>query len=318
MERQAARFQRPISFLAAGMSHSVRGGILLRSRKNRDSPWQYGEASPVSPHSQESVDDCWNYLMHQEGTMPPAIKFANNAIDSWQEILGNQGAGVRSNATLGLSWDHGDIEQLFALGYQIFKIKVSLDTLLRSIEEMQVAIKKYPNIQFRLDANESLSPADYFSLEEKMSGLPIDYIEDPFLYSEEYLREQRAPKFKIAIDRGLNSLREIETALAKREFDVAVLKPTTLGSFLDFERAVSSLKKAGKRIVITTSLEAEVGRATCIYLASKYCAGEVHGLSTGRFYTENFFDDRANHLGAIEFSSDWSRWVSGLSWETIA
>lgn len=296
---------------------SERHGILIRARDGGGAPWSYGEISPIHTHSRESLEDCWVYLK-EGGRAPASVRFAVDTQKNWANILSGPEAPVSSNAILDVHSDLKEVERRLREGYRTFKLKVSPASLSLAINIMEATKKIASDALFRLDASASFSGAAIFEEAKKLSRLPIEYFEDPCAPDDRAWTALADAGVAIAVDQGLRSVDDIRRLLDRIPFTVAVLKPSVLGGMDELQRAVAILTAAGRRSVITSSLETEVGRAALIYLADRLLPNEVHGLSTGDLFDENFFGDQASHDGSPVFAHGWSLWINSLSWEALS
>ncbi|GAA5129996.1 hypothetical protein JIN84_04080 [Luteolibacter yonseiensis] len=165
----------------------------------------------------------------------------------------------RSHATLA----KGDVTEIaFAVdaGFTVIKLKTGRDLVseARFLEDM---VAEYPSLQWRLDFNESLTPA---AAVEFLSGLTekaraaIDFVEDPCPYSETAWKEIRSTtRVKLAVDR--------EAAPLSSAAQVMVVKPAIDEPFLLGESAISH----SQRVVMTSYMDHPLGQAFAAWEAAR-------------------------------------------------
>ncbi|TVR17636.1 MAG: hypothetical protein EA391_04275 [Balneolaceae bacterium] len=185
------------------------------------------------------------------------------------------------------------VEHAFKQGFGTIKLKVpdspaELASILKNVSE------KFPQLTFRLDANQSwpLNKAEeniaYFK------GLPVEYIEEPAaISSPEELRQiiSNSP-LPIALDESITNLTNLEFALKNFPDTVIIIKPTLFGNFIHLAETISRYRSSFEQIVVTTALEAAVGRSMVSEAA--FLIGDrnlAHGLNTGNMLVKDLFDD---------------------------
>lgn len=122
-------------------------------------------------------------------------------------------------------------------------------------------------IQLRLDANGSLSREDLPSTLRQLAAFDPELVEEPL--SEMDLSAYAESPCPLALDESLQRLDEasVDAFLALPNAHALVLKPTALGGIrrcLDLARRAAS---AGRRVIVSHTLEGAVGWAACAHLA---------------------------------------------------
>ncbi len=305
MESQAALFCRELKFRNAAVELRNRTGLLIRKRTDSRHPWSYGEASPIDSHSQDSIADCLAWLSGEKSQEPPAsLRFAMSTLENWEAVAFDSEARVHSSALLDLGVSSSDLYRYLERGFRVFKLKISPKNLHAAADLMRAALDRRSDLLFRLDANQSFDPSNLNSLFKILSGLPIDYVEDPCIFSSEVFSAFKDQKISVAMDQHFDTNFPV---------DVAVLKPTVLGGETEISRVIGDLRQRGRRVVLSSCLETEIGRASVAFMAKKFASKEIHGITTGDFYKENFWIDLPE-ISTARFASGWQEWIDSLDW----
>ena len=175
-------------------------------------------------------------------------------------------------------------------GFRVVKVKVGFKNLFDEIEHMELLSKSYwEDIYFRLDANGAFDLPKAIRFCKEMEAFNIDYIEQP-LPPEELvdLAELRYhTNIPIAIDESLIDFHSAEKNIEEQTADVFIIKPMISGGFVESRKIIELAKEENIRVVITSSLETEIGRMACLHLAATNEISEPCGLATGAFLQEN-------------------------------
>ena len=300
-----AVFDRPLSqsFRYGDRELQNRRGVLLRLQQGNQ--FFCSEASPLPGHSPDTLEDVMQALHHLGSTeltrqlsqaapdLPAALRFALEGLSAL--IARPKFFPVRSNALLTETksgrW-HEEVSWLVERGYSHFKLKVRPDNV-ASIPDQVAALRDQ---RVRLDANRSLQAgqlADLFrALSDRNLLRQIDYLEEPLAnWDHPLLRDSPLP---LAADESAGSPSQIMEMVAGRFCpNVFILKPTVLGGLRSLSPLVRQLASLGRRAVFTTALESEAGRRAIFAFLGSEPSQEVHGLSTGFLFRDNFLPDAA-------------------------
>ena len=164
-----------------------------------------------------------------------------------------------SHATLAKA-NVAEIALAVEAGFTTVKLKSGRDLTAeaRFLDEMAA---EYPQLKWRLDFNESLTPGDATSfllgLAEKTRAA-IDFVEDPSPYSESSWKEiRRQTRVNLAVDR--------EAAPLSAAAQVMVVKPAIDEPFLLGEAALGHQQ----RVVITSYMDHPVGQTFAAWEAAR-------------------------------------------------
>ncbi len=317
-------------------TYSVREGLLINlSYKNQVG---IGEASPLRDYSLETLEQVIesfqkNYQKILELTfvgnnrtnyqiflnylnnlgLPPSLYFGletafldavskdeNITISKWLNPSAKDSVPV--NILLPSDFEKAKEEIKKHKAEQIFKYKLT-----QSVEEECAKLKELASVvsaksQLRLDANQAYSFNDARKLVELCNALPIEYIEEPLKVEEfdSFIELKKISKVPLAFDESLINNISLDQALKQDLADFYILKPSMLGGINATLTAIQKIREFKKEVVITSTLETEVGVIACFHTA---LAGEVAracGLNTLHLYNSSIqlleFNDNKVYL----------------------
>ena len=175
-------------------------------------------------------------------------------------------------------------------GFHVLKVKVGFRNLFDEMEHLDLLRSSYgENILFRLDVNGAFDLPKAIRFCKEMEAFNIDYIEQPLPSGELVdLAELRYhTNIPIAIDESLTDFDSAEKNIEQQTADVFVIKPMISGGFVESKKIVELARQENIRVVITSSLETEVGRMACLHLAAANEISEPCGVATGVFLQED-------------------------------
>jgi L-alanine-DL-glutamate epimerase-like enolase superfamily enzyme len=122
-----------------------------------------------------------------------------------------------------------------------------------------------------------------------MEAFNIDYIEQPLPAEElvDLAELSYHTEIPIAVDESLTDYSSAEKIIENQATDVFVIKPMVSGGFTESKKIINLAKEENIRIVITSSLETNIGRMACLHLAAANKITDACGLSTGVLLNED-------------------------------
>ncbi|MCK9281231.1 MAG: hypothetical protein M0P71_11465 [Melioribacteraceae bacterium] len=184
------------------------------------------------------------------------------------------------------------VNSLFSLNEKIegklgatTKIKIGNDFT----NELEL-IKKIPQeTKIRLDVNGAWDLETAKKNLDILSSIEnIQYIEDPCRTLNENIKLGGEKLIKIAIDNDCRNNADIKKLEVINEIDFLILKPALSGSL--FELA-DILTKSKKNIIITSAFESCISRHSLILLATLLKHDYAHGLSTGKYFSNDICEE---------------------------
>ncbi|MCG2589089.1 enolase C-terminal domain-like protein [Rhodohalobacter sulfatireducens] len=195
-----------------------------------------------------------------------------------------------------------DIESSIKKGFNVLKIKApyplnDLPSLIGSIH------KQYPDIKFRMDANQSWPRSELRKIFSLLNHLPIEYIEEPCPISDlsELEKIQSESNLPIALDESISTIPRLKKVLNLYPKLVLIIKPMLLGNILKIHETISQFRSNSKQIVVTTMLESKIGRSMTASTAFLIGDPEMrHGLHTGHLLADDLLPDFIIENGSIQ------------------
>ena len=335
--RYSLPFRSP--FKTARGTFKERTGLLVQLRNESISVLT--EAAPLPGFSRESLDDTEQCLARiqtdlsdflkndrsildfrqflNSRSLTPSAEFALSTLASslWLQTgranvpdLFSQNCRneVKVNAVTGLGNPEeiiSSVESHYTNGFRTVKIKSSSnpDSLITALKELNL---KFPDISFRIDANQSWPLNRSLQIIEGFTGLNVEYIEEPVQVSSamDYSNLVNESPIPIALDESINSMEILEKALQLLENAVFILKPMLFGDIFRISETISGNRGPLQRIVVTTALESAVGRNMVNTIAAIVGdSGLAHGLNTGDLFQNDLYPLPAASGGFIQLNA---------------
>lgn len=180
-------------------------------------------------------------------------------------------------------------------GFQTLKIKIGNGTL-ESDEEMLSALREIvgPNIKIRLDPNQAWGVEQAIESIRRLERFGIEYIEQPVSARIPNHLEivRNSVGIPIAADEALGSLADAKRIFSQGEADILIIKAARLGGISKSLEIIDFARESSKDVVITSSLESDIGIAASVHLASSLPNKTLaQGLSTSLLFNENLGTD---------------------------
>ncbi|MDP3979859.1 MAG: o-succinylbenzoate synthase [Chlamydiota bacterium] len=180
-----------------------------------------------------------------------------------------------------------ETEKLLDHGHTSFKLKVG-----KNIKEDIARVRTVLNITcgkatVHVDANQAWSFDDAVSFANTFGPEMIAYIEEPFHKTEMIPEFYEKTGLPVAVDESL-TLDQAPIHGAQ----IWVLKPTCIGGIFSALRQLTLARLSGRKVVISSSFESDVGLSTLTLLAG--IDGEFQmpaGLDTQKFFAKNLLKD---------------------------
>jgi len=306
-------------------SFEQRNGIILEFFFDRQS--FYGDIAPLPGFSQESFEEVKALIArHKEQidkllklpdptetlrklfldeNLPPSLQFGLDTV-ALQVIAHRKGStlqhqlfsepvkSVPVNALGNLLSDQflQHIEQLVTEGFKTVKFKVGLEFDLE-YNQLRKARTRYPNLKFRLDANQKWSIEEAIVNCNRLEEIGIEYCEEPLANPSPENFEILAQKtgLPLALDESISRVSYWPNLLPYTSY--AIIKPMLIGNFSKNLETKALINTHNNKVVYTTSLESSVGRqATALLATGSGDTATAHGLTTGRLLTKDVHADK--------------------------
>jgi o-succinylbenzoate synthase len=193
-----------------------------------------------------------------------------------------------------------------AAGARCLKLKVGGVPLAEDLARVRsVREGAGPGVALRLDANQAWSEVEALEALRALAEFHPEYVEQPVAAGaiEALARVRAASGVPVAADEALTDLRAARRLAAARACDVFVVKPAALGGIAAARAVIAIARNAGIRVVVTTLLDAAVGRAGALHLAASLGDEGDHGLATGSALAEDLLPGIADRPGRLSLPS---------------
>jgi o-succinylbenzoate synthase len=312
-----------------------RSGLLISS--GHDSLSALSEASPLPGFSGESQKETEQYLISLSSdldnflqrpfshlelkqyldplTLTPSAEFALSTLGASILLQRNRSKlnelfpqkfrrKVKVNAVTGLGKPDeiiSGVKAHYENGFRTIKMKSPADPE-PLISTLKILKGNFPDISFRIDANQSWPSERAQSYIEMFEGLNVEYIEEPVsvksVSNYQYL-VNHSP-IPIALDESLTSIDALKNAFQTLRKGVFIIKPMLLGNIFRICETISENRGPLQKVVVTTALESAVGR--CMVNSIAALAGDpdlAHGLNTGVFFKKDLYSLPAPSHGSL-------------------
>ncbi|MFN3189704.1 MAG: o-succinylbenzoate synthase [Aureliella sp.] len=281
-----------------GGLHRFREGVLLE----RDGYW--AEASPLPGFSRESIGDVISALRGEQ-TPPASLRFAwtqlETPIKAPIEVPFNRLLLGDANTIL------DSLKQPSAASCPAVKLKVGRGNLHSELQLVRRVRDRLPqNTQLRLDANRAWTFEQAQEAAEHLSGIDLDYIEEPLTEPGRLEELHKLTGLRYALDETLiegTNLSDWPNAVAM------ICKPTILGG----RDAILRLADTGKPVVFSAAFESGIGIAHIVQLASEFSPHLPAGLDTLDWLSEDLLEiSPTKNAGMLRFEQPPQARVIGL------
>jgi o-succinylbenzoate synthase len=193
-----------------------------------------------------------------------------NSRPLWREI----GGGARNEIACGVSIGIQDtvtdllhtIEKELAGGYQRIKMKIKPG---RDVEDVRAVRRQFPNIKLMADANSAYTLADTEHL-RKLDDFYLMMIEQPLAHDDiiDHASLQAKLQTPICLDECIRSAHHAEQAIRMRACGIINIKLGRVGGFAEAKKVHDVCQQAGVPVWCGGMLEAGIGRAHNVALAT--------------------------------------------------
>lgn len=190
-------------------------------------------------------------------------------IPLWQ-ALGGTKRSVEVGASIGIYEDEAAlfevIEQRLQRGYKRIKVKIKPG---KDVEVIRAIRERFGDIGLMADANSAYTLADLPILKQ-LDEFNLQMIEQPLAYNDfvQHALLQKELKTSICLDESINSLADMETAVALGSCRVVNVKLARVGGLSEAKRIHDYGKQHSIQMWCGGMLEAGIGRGHAIALAT--------------------------------------------------
>ena len=176
-------------------------------------------------------------------------------------------------------------------GFTSLKLKVG-GGLLEEDEKLVSAVREAvgSEVKLRLDPNQAWSVKQAIESIGRLSRFQIEYVEQPIAASDVagLAEVRRSVPVPLAADESLSSIEDLQNLLDTEAADIFIIKAAKVGGINAGMEIANEAIKAGRSVVVTTSLESGVGIAAGTHLAAAFSEQPYsHGLATGLLFEQD-------------------------------
>jgi len=184
------------------------------------------------------------------------------------------------------------IEAKIAAGFGVIKLKVGALPFADEIALLAEVRRRHPAVELRLDANGAFPAEEALGKLEQLAPLGIAFLEQPIQPGQWSALTEicRLSPIPIALDEELIACSDPSTR--RRLLDEVrpqhlILKPTLLGGLVACEAWAADAIERGIQWWANSLLESNIGLNAICQWTAKLGGARVHGLGTGRLFTNN-------------------------------
>ncbi len=312
------------AFQVKGLVISQREGVLLRVRLDQAEGW--GEIAPLPGFSAENAEHAEEYFAEvrdrvletdfEEGRWleqfdglfaggVASTRFglelaiaralaASRSVTLREFLVPGAGSEVAVNALLSARAEEAETEadRIKAAGYAAVKIKVGRGAPAEEAARVKDLAGRLEGVRIRLDANRAWRLADAVTFAKSLSGVAVEYVEEPLQRSGELPLFHRDTGLSVALD---ETLTDTPRSVWESYEGVAalVVKPTITGGLARTHRLAQLAKARGWRLVVSSCFESGVATGALCELAAAYGGPDSPaGLDTYRWLGDDVLSAR--------------------------
>ena len=203
------------------------------------------------------------------------------------------------------------IKQKIDEGWQCIKIKIGAIDFNEELDLLKYIRKQFSarDIQLRVDANGAFKPDEALEKLKRLSEFDLHSIEQPVkagqINTMAYLCEHSP--LDIALDEeliGIFDYREKYDLLKHIKPQYIVLKPSLVGGWQASQEWIEAAEKSGAGYWITSALESNIGLNAIAQWTAILDNDMIHGLGTGKLYTNNFNSPLVVNKGFLSYDKE--------------
>lgn len=213
-------------------------------------------------------------------------------------LRNNFGIGKKNipvNAVIGFDKPENVLSKIsdkYKNGYKTFKIKVGRENFSDDLEIVKLIRKKFSDdVAIRLDANGRWDIDNAVNNLARLSGFDIEYIEEPCSNPSCLMKLAEHSKIPIALDESLKTFRNAIHLINASKIEFLIVKPMILGGIIDAVQLINQAKEQGKKIIISSSFETQIGKRVLVFLAALTSHNFAHGLDTAGMFDKSPIPD---------------------------
>ncbi|MCK6523188.1 o-succinylbenzoate synthase [Myxococcota bacterium] len=177
-------------------------------------------------------------------------------------------------------------------GVVMVKLKVAVESVARDLARVAALRAAAPGLRLRLDANRGWTFEEAQAALTGLASLGVESVEEPLVGSDlAGLRALRALGVPLLADESARDEDDVARLIDAEAVDGVVLKPMFIGGLKRALRLAERAAAAGLAVVVTTALDAAIGRAGALHVAAACPEAALWpcGLDTGGLLERDLF-----------------------------
>ncbi len=199
------------------------------------------------------------------------------------------------NALIGADQDATVVgKKAYDSGFGTLKLKLAGDPIEAASRLALLRQTVGAKANIRVDINGAWTLEQALAFAEAASASNVEYCEQPLPAADvaDLATLRRRSGMKIAADESVRFPVDVGRLGAAQAADVVVLKPMFLGGWRPLRQAVQLAHSCGMEVVISTALEACIGRAFATHYAAAFgLTQRAQGLATGELFVGDLTTD---------------------------
>jgi len=167
------------------------------------------------------------------------------------------------------------------------KYKLGIQDIDQDIKILNLINQYNQSINFRFDANQAYTLAEFQQIYKKLSHLNIEYFEEP-IKTPNRQKLQKLQNINVAIDESIYTNDDYGNWIKMGLIKFVIIKPSILGGYNKFCSLVEKCKLYNIKIILSSALENSIGNMATIQLAAALNNRASHGLDIYNFYDKFF------------------------------
>jgi len=196
------------------------------------------------------------------------------------------------------------ITKQYHSGFRVFKCKINGDP--GYMPELFTELSSdFPDIIFRLDANQTWDFSTIEKFSEQFRKLPVEYVEEPLKLSSavEYQDLMNRCKLPVAADESIVQFGFTELVSQDYSPPYFIIKPMFIGNLMHIFETITHQEHLENRVIFSTAFESAVGRRIISIIAGMFGSRKTaHGLHTGVYLSDDFASEENIQNGMFNFT----------------
>lgn len=189
------------------------------------------------------------------------------------------------------------VERLYTSGYSTIKLKAGRKNVDEDIDILSALKKKFEDkILLRLDVNGKWNYEEAVNNIKLLENYNIQYIEQPVKNIDDLIKLSNHIDFPLAADESIRNIKDVKQLLNQSQIKYLVIKPMLIGGYYNTKEIVELADSKNVNVIISSSLESNLGRKHLVMIAASTGNNLAHGLGTSSL----FINDNTKDIFPVE------------------